>query len=123
VVAIAMPATNIGEGAMPAISQPAPALCIQPPMLETTLAIQISRKAGTRKGAKGDSPPGGGVAAGAASPFGAGDWSWGAGIGESEILAWVRTVVPNLGSVTAGAGMAAMRGMPSVGAPTSSSGS
>src|SRR5271170_4011732 len=55
-------ATIDGDGESEVINQPAPTSCIQPPMLETMVAIQRLRKSALCNGLQGDRAVGGGVA-------------------------------------------------------------
>jgi hypothetical protein len=57
-VAVCMSATKSGEGVSEVISQAVPTLCIQVPMLETTVAIQIDRKSAWRSGLQAETPGG-----------------------------------------------------------------
>src|SRR5215471_635068 len=55
--------TEKGAGSRLVISQPAAALCIHVPMLETTVAVQSTAKARSRNGAKDDASSDGGTMA------------------------------------------------------------
>src|SRR6476620_8003703 len=52
--AVCMRATNSGEGVSEVISQAAPTLCIQVPMLDVIAAIQTARKTAWRSGLQGE---------------------------------------------------------------------
>ena len=55
-VAVCISATSSGEGVSEVISQAAPTLCIQVPMLDVIAAIQTARKAARRSGLQGEAP-------------------------------------------------------------------
>src|SRR3954447_5510920 len=55
-MAVCMSATNSGEGVRDVISQAAPTLCIQVPMLDATAAIQSERKTAWLSGLQGEAP-------------------------------------------------------------------
>src|SRR5271169_6029318 len=54
VPAAASSATKIGSGVRLVISHAAPVVCIQPPTLDSTLAVHSRRKARLEKGAKAE---------------------------------------------------------------------
>jgi len=80
-----MRATSSGEGVREVISQATPTLCIQVPILDTTVAIQIERKTAWRSGLQAETSGSGLLAA--LPPVGVfEDWGFFTDTSESKIL-------------------------------------